>query len=157
MHTQKSYITTSGALMKIQFLSVLLGYSIFLRRNLFFGHLNNLTIVCWGLRPSGCSARFYANKFNLSLIMLEDGFLRSYYAGEKSTSLSLVSDHQGIYYDANQLSDLEWSLENSARLMAGIEMKASQAQRAIICNSLSKYNNAPSTLNSHFASAKKKF
>ena len=62
-------------------------------------------VVCWGRKRSGARAREMAAKKELPWLLLEDGFLRS--ISLMDTSVSLVMDGTGIYYDATAPSQLE--------------------------------------------------
>ena len=69
-----------------------------------------MLIAGWGHKPTADKARRYAAQHNLPYIALEDGFLRSLNLGCKGAQpLSLIVDHTGIYYDAEEPSDLEES------------------------------------------------
>lgn len=62
----------------------------------------------WGLKPSSRAGRTWASRNNKPYVALEDGFLRSVGLGESgATSLSVVVDDLGIYYDATRPSRLE--------------------------------------------------
>ncbi len=67
--------------------------------------------VGWGYRPSGEAAVRRAAHSGESLLLLEDGFIRSLRPGA-DVPYSLVADSQGIYYDASGRSDLLESLSS---------------------------------------------
>lgn len=100
-------------------------------------------IAGWGRRPSTVSARRQALKRGLPFISLEDGFLRSFAAGSAYPPLSMVVDHQGIYYDATRESDLEHMLESGEDLIGNQAEAITLARLLIKRNSLSKYNDFP--------------
>ncbi|MFZ2725087.1 MAG: hypothetical protein WAX77_02425 [Methylococcaceae bacterium] len=64
-------------------------------------------IAAWGLRTHALKAERYAQKRQLPLLRLEDGFLRSVALGQEDAPLSIVIDDVGIYYDASKASRLE--------------------------------------------------
>jgi capsular polysaccharide export protein len=64
-------------------------------------------VAGWGRRPSTLRARAFAARHGLPFIALEDGFLRSVGLGMMDPPLSLVSDDEGIYYDASAPSRLD--------------------------------------------------
>ena len=101
-------------------------------------------VLGWGHKPTADKARRYAARHNLPYIALEDGFLRSLDLGCKGAQpLSLVVDHTGIYYDAEEPSDLENLLNSSGWETPELMDSARLAMRDIIRHSLSKYNHAP--------------
>lgn len=65
------------------------------------------TVLAWGRKPSAAKAENYAARHGLSVVYLEDGFLRSVNLGNQDPPLSLVVDDLGIYYDATCPSRLE--------------------------------------------------
>jgi len=71
-------------------------------------------VMGWGLKPSSRVGRAWAQKNNKPYVALEDGFLRSVGLGESgATSLSVVVDDLGIYYDATRPSRLEVLIETA--------------------------------------------
>ena len=65
-------------------------------------------VLGWGLKPTAAAGRAWARRRGVPYIALEDGFLRSVGLGEAgATSLSLVVDDLGVYYDATRPSRLE--------------------------------------------------
>ena len=71
-------------------------------------------VMGWGLKPSSRVGRAWAQKNNKPYVALEDGFLRSVGLGESgATSLSVVIDDLGIYYDATRPSRLETLIETA--------------------------------------------
>ncbi|AJD01219.1 capsular polysaccharide export protein [Campylobacter lari] len=95
----------------------------------------------WGRKRTGRWASFLYKKFNGSLILLEDGFLRSLNLGvEKSPSFSIVKDDVGIYYDATTPSKLE-NILNTYEFSAEELEQAKKAIEFIKKEKLSKYNN----------------
>ena len=61
----------------------------------------------WGRKKSGLRAVRLASAARGRFCLLEDGFLRSVGLGIDEPPMSLVFDHQGIYYDASSPSWLE--------------------------------------------------
>jgi capsular polysaccharide export protein len=97
----------------------------------------------WGCKPSARRAGWYAGKSGGRLLRLEDGFLRSWGAGDLYPPLSLVVDDIGIYYDSSRPSALENLLNSPADLLAGIADEVARAKSLILEHRLSKYNHAP--------------
>ncbi len=65
-------------------------------------------VIGWGMKPTAAAGRRLAAKRGLPYVALEDGFLRSVGIGESgATSLSVIADDLGIYYDATRPSRLE--------------------------------------------------
>ena len=126
----------STGIQKIAHLDVLLGSR---PRPQNFRHSPSCAaILAWGLKPSSVRAQAYAQKHNLPLIRLEDGFCRSVGLGSQDSPLSIVVDELGIYYNAHEPSKLEW--------LIGGPITNEQAQRALALQTLwqrqrvSKYN-----------------
>lgn len=97
-------------------------------------------IAAWGYRPSRRAVLRYAHRHQLSVLTLEDGFIRSMGLGHQGYApAALVLDDVGIYFDARQ----------SSRLEQLIAIGLDQPARAELCMSelrqyrLSKYNHAP--------------
>jgi len=97
----------------------------------------------WGFRPSTRLPRKIAGQFGIPFINLEDGFLRSFAPGRAYPPVSLVVDHQGIYYAADRPSDLETLLESDIDVLGGPGAGYAQARERILAEGLSKYNHAP--------------
>ena len=71
---------------------------------------------------------------------MEDGFIRSVGLGVDLTRpLSLVTDSQGIYYDASRPSDLE-QLLNTEVFTATLLERAARLRQRLVALKLSKYN-----------------
>lgn len=100
-------------------------------------------IAGWGLRPTTRWPRAYAVRHALPYLALEDGFLRSYAAGRRAPSLSLVVDRVGIYYAAGSTCALEELLNSDQDLLHGIDDLCAQARDLICRAQLGKYNFAP--------------
>jgi capsular polysaccharide export protein len=96
-------------------------------------------IVGWGRKWSGQRASALAAKYNLPLLLLEDGFLRS--VGRHDQPVSLVLDRMGVHYDATRPSSLE------GLIAQGITPEEAARARRLIClwrqHGLSKYNAEP--------------
>lgn len=97
--------------------------------------------VGWGGRASGLRARRLGRRFARSVILLEDGFLKSYAPGSGDPAHAYVVDRTGIYFDATRPSDLGSIIEQG--------ITEAEADRAlgvmdfIRRHQLSKYNNSP--------------
>jgi len=139
--TETRIAVFSKGMRRIPFLGELLGEEI-----CFPGEVFDATISAaagWGLRPSMQRAKRYAERYELPLLSLEDGFLRSYGTGEGFPPVSIVVDEFGIYFDSTRPSALERLLESKTDLIAGIEADVDRAVRLIVKHRLSKYNHAP--------------
>ncbi|VEJ20334.1 capsular polysaccharide biosynthesis protein [Neisseria animaloris] len=102
-------------------------------------------LLVWG-NGSQKSADF-AQKHNLPILRMEDGFIRSVGLGSNLVPpLSLVIDDQGIYFNAEQPSRLEHILQNR-EFTAQDFQTASYLQQALTEAEISKYNVGNSTLN----------
>lgn len=65
-------------------------------------------VLGWGFKRTAAAGRRWATARGATYVALEDGFLRSVGIGEAgATSLSLIVDDLGIYYDATRPSRLE--------------------------------------------------
>ena len=99
----------------------------------------------WGRKRTGCFALWCHKNFGGTLILLEDGFIRSLGLGvDGSPSFSLVEDNVGIYYDATKTSKLE-NILNTYDFSANPKLiaKAKKAKDLVVKHNISKYNNAP--------------
>ncbi|MDX2336083.1 capsular polysaccharide biosynthesis protein [Brevundimonas vesicularis] len=71
-------------------------------------------VLGWGMKPTAAAGRRWAEKNGRPYVALEDGFLRSVGIGEAgATSLSLIVDDLGVYYDATQPSRLEQLIQTA--------------------------------------------
>lgn len=90
------------------------------------------TLVVWGRKDVG--------EKQVSLVRLEDGFLRSVGLGaDLVRPLSWVVDTQGIYYDATRTSGLETLLQTVRFDSAGLKRAAALRQR-VVEHGITKYN-----------------
>ncbi|OSI08072.1 beta-3-deoxy-D-manno-oct-2-ulosonic acid transferase [Neisseria animaloris] len=102
-------------------------------------------LLVWG-NGSQKSADF-AQKYNLPVLRIEDGFIRSVGLGSNLVPpLSLVIDDQGIYFNAERPSRLEHILQNR-EFTAQDFQTASYLQQALTEAEISKYNVGNGTLN----------
>ncbi len=96
-------------------------------------------IFIWG-RKSFKEVESYAKKNGLTIIRVEDGFIRSLSLGSDLTRpFSLVFDNIGIYFDPTQPSRLEHILQNTFFPPALIE-EAKLLKKEILKSKISKYN-----------------
>ena len=113
-----------------------------------FQIFQNKNFQGWGRKKTGRFAQWCHKKFDGSLILKEDGFIRSLGLGvEGSPSFSVVFDDVGIYYDATAPSRLEnllnsYDFQNDTKLMSD----ALRAMEFLVKNNISKYNNTPSVI-----------
>lgn len=93
----------------------------------------------WGRKKSFFKAKSYAEKHNLNVICLEDGFIRSLGLGKEGYDpLSLVVDETGIYFDAYQASDLENLIVLEEKEC--LNLRAKKNIHTIISHGITKYN-----------------
>ena len=106
----------------------------------------------WGRKKTGRFALWCHNKFGGTLLLREDGFIRSLDLGvNNSPSFSIVEDDLGIYYDAITPSKLE-NILNSYDFKSDKKLlkDAKKAISLIVENNISKYNNADDLKNDFF-------
>ncbi|HEY6722703.1 MAG TPA: hypothetical protein VI197_01695 [Polyangiaceae bacterium] len=96
-------------------------------------------IVAWGKRkPPELDG--LATELGLPIVTMEDGFIRSVGLGSDfAAPWSLVTDQQGIYYDATRPSDLERTLQNAEFSKAELE-SARAFVATIVRLGVTKYN-----------------
>lgn len=71
-------------------------------------------VLGWGRRPTTRAGRLWSRVSGQAYVALEDGFLRSVGLGEAgATSLSLIADDLGVYYDATRPSRLEQTITDA--------------------------------------------
>jgi capsular polysaccharide export protein len=91
--------------------------------------------VIWGRRD--VSEKLHSS---VKLLRLEDGFIRSVGLGiQFAQPLSWVADSRGLYFDASQISDLEYLLAEHS-LNADLQQQAGALIRQLVCQRISKYN-----------------
>jgi capsular polysaccharide export protein len=102
-------------------------------------------VIGWGRKPNTKRAIKFAQRHDIPYTSLEDGFLRSVGLGRAGeSSISLVVDQTGIYYDASQPSSLEELLNDTDDIFTPSLMHtADQAITFILKHKISKYNGAP--------------
>lgn len=82
----------------------------------------------------------YALHHGISIVRVEDGFIRSIGLGSDLTQpYSLVVDTRGVYFDPTCISDLEWILETYS-FDAEIIERSRKIKYYLIDKKLSKYN-----------------
>ncbi|MCF6243631.1 MAG: capsular polysaccharide biosynthesis protein [Sulfurovum sp.] len=101
-------------------------------------------IYIWG-KKSFIDVEAYAKEENISILRVEDGFIRSVSLGSDLTkAYSLVVDSRGIYFDPTQESDLEHIL-NTYSFDNDILERSAKLQEYLIENKISKYNSEKDT------------
>ncbi len=96
--------------------------------------------IGWGLKESGLRARRLAERDGTGVLLLEDGFLRSFGLGVRGAPpLSVIVDGTGVHYDATRPSDLESTLRTGRFSPAELET-ARHAMALIRREGISKYN-----------------
>ncbi|MDQ1243904.1 MAG: capsular polysaccharide export protein, partial [Campylobacterota bacterium] len=99
----------------------------------------NDIIYVWG-RKNYKEIYEYAQKNNIKISVVEDGFIRSISLGSDLTQpFSLVVDTQGIYFDPTTASDLEKMLSEH-QFDDTIRSRASSLISTIVKTKFSKYN-----------------
>lgn len=98
-------------------------------------------ILGWGYKSSGKRALQFAAKLpKKSVILIEDGFLRSMGLGVNGEDpLSLVVDDLGIYYDSTKTSHLEQLILDATPLQDQLE-EGERALKLVLKHQLTKYN-----------------
>jgi len=132
-------IATSRAVEKLSNLAVLVGAPVKYKW-LVWNPTSFSGVIAWGRKASSVIAFKYAKRYGLTLLCLEDGFLRSVGLGSEDPPLSIVMDDLGIYYDATAPSRLECfvaSKYNNAQLL-----RASSLIDLWRAARVSKYNHA---------------
>ena len=97
--------------------------------------------VGWGGRGSGLRARRLGRRFDKRVVILEDGFLKSYAPGPLEPAHSYVADWSGIYFDASGPSDLTSLIDQGVTDAQGERARA--VMEFLRQSRLSKYNNSP--------------
>jgi capsular polysaccharide export protein len=99
-------------------------------------------VLGWGMKPTAAAGRRWATKTGRPYVALEDGFLRSVGIGEAgATSLSLIVDDLGVYYDATRPSRLERLIvEADSWCDAGVRARARALVERIVETGVSKTN-----------------
>lgn len=132
-------IVSSKGILDIRGLSALVDEPIFYYLDPRVKPLDRKIIAGWGRKKSFAIAEAYARKHQLSLVCLEDGFIRSLGLGKDGAQpLSLVVDRSGIYFDSRQTSDLEKLIAEPLRPENAAYSR--QLIQQIVQNGISKYN-----------------
>lgn len=133
-------LVTSKGILNIKGLSKMVDEPIQYVRSFYFSEKNKHQCVAgWGRKKSFFRAQRYAQKHDLQLVCLEDGFIRSMGLGKDNyPPLSIVYDKTGIYFDATQTSDLESLIKKFEH--EADNLRAKKLIEAIIDAEISKYN-----------------
>ncbi|PTM92834.1 capsular polysaccharide biosynthesis protein [Mycoplana dimorpha] len=135
----KTYAVTSAGLWRIRAdLARLLDANIVLWPLARPGRIDGF--VGWGRRPSARRADALSALTGKPVILIEDGFIKSYAPGPDEPAHSFVVDEDGIYFDATGQSRLQ-SLIEQARGEAPDLERARRLISTIRQARLSKYNN----------------
>lgn len=99
-------------------------------------------VLGWGMKPTAAAGRRWAEKKGRPYVALEDGFLRSVGIGEAgATSLSLIVDDMGVYYDATRPSRLEHLIADADDWCdAAMTVRARGLIDRIVASGMSKTN-----------------
>lgn len=96
-------------------------------------------IYIWG-KKSFVDVENFAQRNNIPIYRVEDGFIRSVGLGSDLTQpYSLVIDSRGIYFDPTQESDLEYMLQNKTFSEKELQ-RAENIRNFLVEHKLSKYN-----------------
>ena len=107
-------------------------------------------VYSWGSKPYSVHSERLAQRFRLSHIRLEDGFICSFGKSIRPRKYSLVADPVGIYYDATAPSRLE-NLLNGIDAASdclndvAMQVRAKNLISRIVHSGISKYNYLPGT------------
>jgi capsular polysaccharide export protein len=139
--TSAILITPSPALAAIPQLTQLLGVNAIKLTRRKMRVSGAAAVLAWGRKPSATKAQQLAEKLNLPVLRIEDGFIRSVGLGSDCAPLSVVMDDVGIYYDAAAPSRLEQLIHQP------LTAEQLQRARALIAlwqqSEISKYNHSP--------------
>ncbi|WP_333610972.1 capsular polysaccharide biosynthesis protein [Brevundimonas bullata] len=99
-------------------------------------------VLGWGMKPTAAAGRRWAEKHGKPYVALEDGFLRSVGIGESgATSLSLIVDDLGVYYDATRPSRLEQLIQTAPDWCdAAMRVRARGLIDRVVASGVSKTN-----------------
>jgi len=112
-----------------------------LKRYESLANLANVVVIMWG-RSILAHIEDFSINFSLPVYHIEDGFVRSVGLGaNRAAPMSICFDKSGLYYDANQPSDLE-NLLNSYDFDKNKELmkQAETLFYRVIENNITKYN-----------------
>ncbi len=136
------YITTSRAISRIPFIDNILGISLSFVRSVDISFRSIDAVIGWGKRPTATISQNLAQQLKIPYYAIEDGFLRSFGAGQLFPPLSLVIDYQSIYYDSYHSSTLESILNSLPNIQVECKNVLSNIRKTILAHGLSKYNHA---------------
>ncbi|WP_066803306.1 capsular polysaccharide biosynthesis protein [Moraxella oblonga] len=98
-------------------------------------------VLAWGRKPSHTKATRFAQTHGLSLITIEDGFVRSLGSGVGSVGGGFIVDDLGVYFDLTAPNRLQQLIADAViNWNNDKEIYAKQLINKIIDNKLSKYN-----------------
>ncbi len=100
-------------------------------------------IGVWGRKPLAKRGFAAAKRRNLSVISVEDAFLRSNFPGPSTALFGLIIDETGIYFDASNSSDMENILNGDGLDDPQLLLRAQKGIAFLMANGLSKYNPVP--------------
>jgi len=102
----------------------------------------NSDLLVWGHKEPA-DVRELAARLNKPIMRIEDGFIRSVGLGTNVTlPWSLALDHKGIYYNPQEVSELE-SILNHQIFTENMINDAKKIRQKIVENQLTKYNSEP--------------
>ena len=106
-------------------------------------------VLVWGRKSNTTAALEYAARWDIPVVYLEDGWIRSSARNPHSrTCYSILLDNTGVYYDSRTPNDLEnlLNLPASKFQQAVSEEQISYAKRCrtqLVSSNISKYNFTP--------------
>lgn len=99
-------------------------------------------VIGWGLKPTAAAGRRWAAVRGLPYVALEDGLIRSIGLGEAgATSLSVLPDDLGVYYDATRPSRMEEAIATGPEWCdAAMRARSRDLIDRLVASGLSKTN-----------------
>jgi len=103
-------------------------------------------VVVWGRKESAAPALKLAEQRQLPVVYIEDGWIRTASASAHSRRVySLLVDHDGVYYDGSEPSELENLLnlpdsEFAVHFNPSIQEEAAECRKSLVEHSVTKYN-----------------
>ncbi|MCC6518626.1 MAG: capsular polysaccharide biosynthesis protein, partial [Tabrizicola sp.] len=100
-------------------------------------------VLVWGASPTAWRGEAVAAKRDVSLVRVEDAFLRSVLPGRAggSAPLGLLVDPVGVHFDSSRPSRIEQILSDPDLYNSNILHEADRLTYCLLESGLSKYNN----------------
>ena len=99
-------------------------------------------VAVWGNSPTSYRGTYFAQKYKVPLLRIEDTFLRSLFPGQQKNEapLGILLDRSGVHFDAKSPSDLEQILSRNPLNDERILKRAKSLISRIKENHLTKYS-----------------